>query len=140
VKYSGIEPCVRGDAEMLKQVFLNILLNAIQAMTDSGRLGIETVVSPLRVENAARSVEVRISDTGVGISRDNLRKIFDPFFSTRERGSGLGLAIVHNIVHAHSGSIDVESREKEGTVFSITLPLFQETRKPEVIKYQKNLR
>jgi PAS domain S-box-containing protein len=123
VKYSGIEPCVRGDAEMLKQVFLNILLNAIQAMTDGGRLGVETVVSPLRLEDGVRSVEVRISDTGVGITRDNLKKIFDPFFSTRERGSGLGLAIVHNIVHAHSGSIDVESREKEGTVFSITLPL-----------------
>ncbi|MGZ6290716.1 MAG: ATP-binding protein, partial [Syntrophales bacterium] len=69
------------------------------------------------------------------ITRDNLKKIFDPFFSTRERGSGLGLAIVHNIVHAHGGSIDVESREKEGTIFSITLPLFQETRKPDVINY-----
>jgi PAS domain S-box-containing protein len=135
VKYSSIDPCVRGDAEMLKQVFLNILLNAIQAMTDGGRLGIETVVSPLRLEDVVRSVEVRISDTGVGITRDTLKKIFDPFFSTRERGSGLGLAIVHNIVHAHSGSIDVESREKEGTVFSITLPLIQEARKPEVIKY-----
>jgi signal transduction histidine kinase len=120
---------------MLKQVLLNILLNSIQAMTDGGRLGIETVVSPLRLEEGVRSVEVRISDTGIGITRDNLKKIFDPFFSTRERGSGLGLAIVHNIVHAHGGSIDVESREKEGTVFSITLPLFQDTRKPDVINY-----
>jgi signal transduction histidine kinase len=139
VKYSSIEPCVRGDAEMLKQVFLNILLNAIQAMTDGGRLRIETVVSPLRLEDGARSVEVRISDTGVGITRDNLKKIFDPFFSTRERGSGLGLAIVHNIVHAHGGSIDVDSREREGTVFSITLPLISDTRKPEVIRYQNIL-
>jgi len=139
VKYSGIEPYVSGDAEMLKQVFLNILLNAIQAMTDGGRLGIETVVSPLCLEDGVRSVEVRISDTGVGITRDNLKKIFDPFFSTKERGSGLGLAIVHNIVHAHNGSIDVESREREGTVFSITLPLFQQARKSEVIKYQNIL-
>jgi PAS domain S-box-containing protein len=136
VKYSGIDPCVRGDAEMLKQVFLNILLNAIQAMTDGGCLGIETVVTPLCIEDGIRSVEVKISDTGVGITKDNLKKIFDPFFSTRERGSGLGLAIVHNIVHAHGGSIDVESRESEGTVFSITLPLFRQTRKSEVIKYQ----
>ena len=135
VKYSSVEPCVRGDAEMLKQVFLNILLNAIQAMTDGGRLGIETVVSHLPLEDGVRSVEVRISDTGNGITRDNLKKIFDPFFSTRERGSGLGLAIVHNIVHAHGGSIDVESREEEGTVFSITLPLFQETRNHEVTNY-----
>jgi PAS domain S-box-containing protein len=139
VKYSGIEPFVRGDAEMLKQVFLNILLNAIQAMTDGGRLEIETVVSPPHLEDGVRSVEVRISDTGVGITGENLNKIFDPFFSTRERGSGLGLAIVHNIVHAHSGSIDVESREREGTVLSITLPLLQESCKPEVIKYQNIL-
>jgi PAS domain S-box-containing protein len=139
VKYSGIEPCVRGDAEMLKQVLLNILLNAIQAMTDGGRLEIETVVSPPRLEDGVRSVEVRISDTGVGITGENLKKIFDPFFSTRERGSGLGLAIVHNIVHAHSGSIDVESREREGTVFSIALPIIQENCKPEVIKYQNIL-
>ena len=116
VKYSSIEPCVSGDAEMLKQA-----------------------VSPLCSEDSMRSVEVRISDTGIGITRDNLKKIFDPFFSTRERGSGLGLAIVHNIVHAHSGSIDVESRERGGTVFSITLPLFQQTRKSEVIKYQNIL-
>ena len=102
-------------------------------------LRIETVVSPLRSEDGMRNVEVRISDTGVGITRENLKKIFDPFFSTRERGSGLGLAIVHNIVHAHSGSIDVESREREGTVFSITLPLIQETRKSEVVKYQNIL-
>jgi PAS domain S-box-containing protein len=139
VKYSGIDPFVRGDAEMLKQVFLNILLNAIQAMTDGGRLGIETVVSPLCFEDGLGIVEVRISDTGVGITKDNLKKIFDPFFSTRERGSGLGLAIVHNIVHAHGGSIDVESREKEGTVFSITLPLFRQTSRSEVVKYQKIL-
>jgi signal transduction histidine kinase len=124
---------------MLKQVFLNILLNAIQAMTDGGRLEIETVVSPPHLEDGVRSVEVRISDTGVGITGENLNKIFDPFFSTRERGSGLGLAIVHNIVHAHSGSIDVESREREGTVLSITLPLLQENCKPEVIKYQNIL-
>ncbi len=134
VSYSGVEPYVRGDAEMLKQVFLNILLNSIQAMIDGGSLRIETIVSRDRVgvSTVDRNVEVRISDTGVGIPRENLKKIFDPFFSTRERGSGLGLAIVHNIVHVHNGSIDVESKEKEGTVFSILLPLIQETRKSEV--------
>ncbi len=139
VKYSDIDPCVRGDAEMLKQVFLNILLNAIQAMTDGGSLRIETAVSPLRSEDGMRNVEVKISDTGIGITRDNLKKIFDPFFSTRERGSGLGLAIVHNIVHAHGGSIDVGSTEREGTVFSITLPLFRQTSRSEVVKYQNIL-
>ncbi|HYA15752.1 MAG TPA: ATP-binding protein [Syntrophales bacterium] len=127
VTYSDVEPYVRGDAELLKQVFLNILLNSIQAMADGGSLRIETIVSHERevVSTSNRNVEVRISDTGVGIPRENLKKIFDPFFSTRERGSGLGLAIVHNIVHVHNGTIDVESKEKEGTIFSILLPLIQ---------------
>ncbi|HUH66063.1 MAG TPA: ATP-binding protein [Syntrophales bacterium] len=139
VAYANADPCVRGDAEMLKQVLLNILLNAIQAMTDGGRLGIETVVSSRSEEEGDGSVEVRISDTGVGITADNLKKIFDPFFSTRERGSGLGLAIVHNIVHAHGGSIDVESTENEGTVFTITVPLFRESGKPEIIQYPNTI-
>ncbi len=135
VKYANVEPYIKGDAEMLKQVLLNILLNSIQAMTDGGELGIETTVSHERQENSMddESVEVRISDTGVGISRESLKKIFDPFFSTRERGSGLGLAIVHNIVHMHGGSIDVESKEEEGTVFSMHFPLTQETGNSDII-------
>ena len=134
VNYSDVEPYVMGDAEMLKQVFLNILLNSIQAMADGGSLRIETIVSNEKevVSAGGRNVEVRISDTGVGIPRKNLKKIFDPFFSTRERGSGLGLAIVHSIVHVHSGTIDVESKEKEGTVFSILLPLIQGMRASEI--------
>ena len=127
VKYSHFEPFIRGDVEMLKQVFLNILLNAIQAMMDGGWLDIETIVSHGREVGSTgdRTVEIRISDTGVGIPGENLKKIFDPFFSTRERGSGLGLAIVHNIVHIHGGAIDVERRENGGTVFSILFPLVQ---------------
>jgi signal transduction histidine kinase len=123
VRYADVEPSIRGDAEMLKQVFLNILLNSIQAMTDGGCLSIETSVSHNHEGGSNGNVEVRVSDTGIGIPKDNLKKIFDPFFSTRERGSGLGLAIVHNIIHTHGGAIDVESREKEGTVFSIMFPM-----------------
>ncbi len=132
VRYAGVDPYVKGDAEMLKQVFFNVLLNSIQAMTDGGHMSVETTVSNGRQGGVpgVRNVEVRITDTGVGIPRGNLKKIFDPFFSTRERGSGLGLAIVHNIVHAHGGSIDVTSEEKEGTVFSILFPLLNETGKP----------
>lgn len=136
VKYASIEPHVRGDAEMLKQVFLNILLNSIQAMPDGGCISIETVVSrDPDVSGTGNNVEVRVSDTGVGIPRENLKKIFDPFFSTRERGSGLGLAIVHNIVHVHGGAIDVESRENEGTVFTLLFPLTHGTRKKETVDY-----
>lgn len=129
VKYTDGEPCISGDEEMLKQVFLNILLNSIQAMTDGGALDIETIVSHKSTDSSAGygNVEIRISDTGVGISKEDLKRIFDPFFSTREKGSGLGLAIVHNIIHIHGGSIDVENREKRGTTFSIILPLIGET-------------
>ena len=135
VSYSDLEPCVRGDEEMLKQVFLNILLNSIQAMIDGGSLDIETIVSHQKEGDSMGdgNVEVRISDTGVGIPKEDLKRIFDPFFSTRERGSGLGLAIVHNIVHVHGGSIDVESREKRGTIFSILLPLIHETKKSVIV-------
>lgn len=125
VKYARGGAPVRGDAEMLKQVFLNIILNAFQAMPSGGVLEIATrrigagdfhpVDAPL--------MEVRFSDTGVGIPAEHLAKIFDPFFSTKEKGSGLGLAIVHSIVDLHGGSIDVESREGGGTLFRILLPL-----------------
>ncbi len=124
-KYARGGARVRGDAEMLKQVFLNIILNAFQAMPCGGVLEIETrrigagdfhpVGAPL--------MEVRFSDTGVGIPAEHLAKIFDPFFSTKEKGSGLGLAIVHSIVDLHGGAIDVESREGGGTLFRILLPL-----------------
>jgi signal transduction histidine kinase len=99
-------------------------------MPDGGCLSIDTVVS--RDHDGRRTgnnVKVTVSDTGVGIPRENLKKIFDPFFSTRERGSGLGLAIVHNIVHVHGGAIDVESRENEGTLFTLLFPLMQGVRK-----------
>jgi len=124
-RYAGGPARVQGDAEMLKQVFLNVILNAFQAMPDGGALELET-----RMLGAAENrpdvdplVEVRFSDTGIGIPAEHLAKIFDPFFSTREKGSGLGLAIVHSIIDMHGGSIDVESREGGGTLVSIMLPV-----------------
>jgi PAS domain S-box-containing protein len=137
VRYAKVEPRVMGDEEMLKQVFLNILLNSIQAMIDGGALDIETIASHEQDEGSTGdgNVEIRISDTGVGIPKEDLKRIFDPFFSTRERGSGLGLAIVHNIIHVHGGSIDVESREKRGTIFSIVLPQITETKKSDSVNY-----
>jgi PAS domain S-box-containing protein len=124
-RYARGEARILGDAEMLKQVFLNIILNAFQAMPSGGVLEIET-----RLIGAGELhpvdfplVEVRFSDTGVGIPAEHLAKIFDPFFSTREKGSGLGLAIVHSLIDMHGGGIDVETREGGGTLFSIMLPL-----------------
>lgn len=124
VGYADRDPMIEGDTELLKQVFLNIILNAFQAMPEGGRLGIEVLLHGRdgRTE-ADASVEVRFSDTGVGIAAADLKKIFDPFFSTREKGTGLGLAIVHNIMDVHGGVIDVESREGDGTVISLMFPL-----------------
>jgi PAS domain S-box-containing protein len=116
---------VQGDAELLKQVFLNIILNAFQAMPGGGALEIETrmIGDAENLPGVGSLVDVRFSDTGVGIPAEHLAKIFDPFFSTREKGSGLGLAIVHSIIDMHGGSIDVESREGGGTIVSVMLPL-----------------
>jgi len=116
---------VQGDAEMLKQVFLNVILNAFQAMPGGGVLKIETRMNEAAENRPGLSahVDIRFSDTGIGIPAEHLAKIFDPFFSTREKGSGLGLAIVHSIIDMHGGSIDVESREGGGTLVSIMLPI-----------------
>jgi signal transduction histidine kinase len=111
-------PEVRGSAHNLQQVFLNLLLNAIQAMPDRGTLTIKTAS-----ENT--SVKVTISDTGVGIPPENLDKIFDPFFTTKEvgKGTGLGLSVSYGIVKKHHGRLTVVSEPNRGTTFTILLPV-----------------
>jgi PAS domain S-box-containing protein len=120
--YSGKDLYVLGDAEMLKQVFLNLILNAVQAMPSGGDLEIWTGIDQTESQFTA---EVSISDTGIGISEKDQNRIFDPFFTGREKGAGLGLAIVHNIIDIHNGSIGVESNQG-GTLFQISLPLYVE--------------
>lgn len=112
------------DVEMMKQVFLNIILNGIQAMPNGGNLYIETKFSNVdkAIHNVTPFVEIMFKDDGIGISRENLPKIFDPFFSTKEGTSGLGLPIVHNIIDMHKGAIHVESGNGGGTVFTVLLP------------------
>jgi len=114
---------VRADLELLKQVFLNLILNAIQAMSSGGRLHI----SSHQTSGAQGTgwVEVHLTDTGCGITRADLQKIFDPFFTTRKKGTGLGLTIVHNIIKMHGGSIDVTSSPTEGTQCVVSLPLWE---------------
>jgi len=123
--YSSKPLMIRGDSELLKQMSLNIILNAIQAMPDGGRLTISTrkVGGQKRGSSFA---EIRFSDTGIGVSKVDMPKIFDPFFTTKRRGTGLGLTIVHNITKIHGGSIDINSSQGEGTVCIVTLPLFNE--------------
>jgi len=125
VSLASGDPIVRADGELLKQVFLNIILNAVQAMQGGGELTIETRLhtDPALRPGMERTIELRFADTGSGIVAEDRRRIFDPFFSTREKGSGLGLAIVHNIMDLHRGTVDVETAEKGGSIFSVLLPL-----------------
>jgi PAS domain S-box-containing protein len=108
--------CVSGDEGQLSQVFLNLGINAIQAMPGGGTLVVRT-----RLEGGW--VEVAIQDSGAGIRDDVLPHIFDPYFTTRPSGLGLGLAIAHRIVAGHGGSIDVESGAGTGTVMTVRLPV-----------------
>jgi two-component system sensor histidine kinase HydH len=104
------------DSDKLTQVFLNVYLNALEAMEKGGTLSVN-----LSLRND-RTIRIDISDTGRGIDRDEAARIFDPYFTTRPTGTGLGLAIVHKIIEAHGGEIRVDSVRGEGTTFSIFLP------------------
>ena len=109
-------PQLMGDPEFLRSVFNNLFINAVQSMGgEGGNLNVK--ISP-----DGSNVCFEISDTGNGIPEDNLTKIFEPYFSTKETGTGLGLAIVQKIVDIHSGSIDVESTVGEGTKFTVRIP------------------
>jgi signal transduction histidine kinase len=112
------------DREQMKQVFLNLMLNAAQAMNRGGKLTIHTAVKPQHPGGRnSPFVEIGIRDTGPGMSGDIKAKIFEPFFSTKEEGIGLGLPIAQRIVEEHGGEIRVESSPGEGTTFYVTLPL-----------------
>ena len=111
-------PSVLGDPERLQQLFLNLFLNATDAMPSGGRLRVRLGPAP------GGEVEVRVADTGTGIAETDLERIFDPFFTNKPagEGSGLGLAVVRGIVSDHAGTIDVASEPGKGTEFRIVLP------------------
>jgi signal transduction histidine kinase len=112
-------PKAKLDADQMKQVFLNILLNAIEAIETHGRI---SITSRDIHKNGSDYVQVEIQDTGKGIPKKIVEQIFDPFFTTKEKGSGLGLAISHQIVQDHHGIIEVESMPKKGTTFFVNIP------------------
>jgi two-component system sensor histidine kinase HydH len=118
LKTSLLEEKVEVDRDQITQALLNIFLNAMESMNGRGELQVRTVLKPEK-----RGVEISITDTGSGIRRENLSKIFDPFFSTKKKGTGLGLAITAKIIEAHKGEITAESEEGRGTTFKIFLPL-----------------
>ncbi len=117
-------PFVRGNASQLKQVFMNIVVNAAEAMHGNGVLTITTSPAPDR-----KAIFVEFTDTGEGIPEENLTRIFDPFFTTKDvgKGTGLGLATSYGIVEDHGGKIGVKSKVGEGTTFTIELPIHQGT-------------
>jgi signal transduction histidine kinase len=112
------------DPNSMEQAFLNIILNAQRAMSGGGTFTVSTLALPHRKDDGKEMQELQIvfEDTGIGIPRENLSKIFNPFFSTRSDGTGLGLSITKNIVEEHGGKIDVKSQVNVGTKFIITLP------------------
>jgi signal transduction histidine kinase len=126
-KNFGDIPTVRGIPQQLNQVFMNILVNAAQAIEKKGDIHITT-------RSVAQNVEVSISDTGSGISPDNLTKIFDPFFTTKQvgKGTGLGMNIAYNIIKKHNGTIHVDSELGKGTTFTITLPIGEKASQEKV--------
>ncbi len=117
------------DPSSMEQAFLNIILNAQKAMPKGGTFTVSTLTLPKKKDDGKESQDLQIvfEDTGIGISKENLAKIFNPFFSTRSDGTGLGLSITKNIVEQHGGKIDVKSQVNVGTKFIITLPAINES-------------
>jgi len=117
-------PPAYADERQLKQIFINIMMNGIQAMEEKGTLTLEVKKSIPRMHKGAESdfLQVLIRDSGNGIPEDQIDKLFNPFFTTKHDGTGLGLAIVHRIVEEHHGFIEISSKMGEGTVFTINLP------------------
>jgi two-component system NtrC family sensor kinase len=112
-------PVIHSNSGQIRQVFLNIILNAIQAMPEGGELDISTGRWRTDVKNG---VVITIGDTGSGIPKEDIGKIFQPFFTTKEEGTGLGLAISYGIIKEHNGNIEVESEVGRGTTFRVFLP------------------
>jgi PAS domain S-box-containing protein len=120
---SGNELFILADPEKLHQVIMNLCLNAMQAMPEGGALSVN--IDGLSRERS-EYVCFTISDTGIGIDKDSIGKIFDPFYTTKENGTGLGLAIVKKIVEFHSGYITIDSTVKKGTTARVFLPRLKE--------------
>ncbi|MDR0524539.1 MAG: PAS domain-containing protein [Spirochaetaceae bacterium] len=122
-------PCIDFDERYLKQALLNLIKNALAAMPEGGKLTIKT-------EAQEGEILIRLRDTGIGIPEHYLSKIFEPYFTTKETGSGLGLTLVFKIIREHQGEITVKSKVREGSCFTIALPVPQKERR--LIKYVQN--
>ena len=111
---------VKGDPIQLQQVILNLIINAMDAISEADAQAREVSVSTAR---SSAHAEIRIGDTGPGIAAGDLKNVFDPFFTTKPQGMGMGLAIVRTIIEAHRGTISAENRPSGGALFTIQLPI-----------------
>jgi signal transduction histidine kinase len=111
-------PTVLADADQMRQVVLNIVLNAAEAMVQGGELRLASASNV-----AKKAVELRISDTGPGIPDEVRARIFEPFFTTKKTGTGLGLAVAYGIIERHHGEIRIDSARGKGTTFTISVPI-----------------
>jgi signal transduction histidine kinase len=116
LNYHSSLPLIKADRDRLNQVFSNLIINAIEAMPRGGQIDITT-------NHQNSNVEINIADDGIGIEEENLRKIFSPYYSTKNKGFGLGLSLIHSIIHKHQGKISVHSEKGKGTRFTILLPV-----------------
>jgi two-component system sporulation sensor kinase A len=116
----NVNPRIFGDKHQLIQVFINILKNALDAMPKGGKIQVETFLS------SNTKVTVRITDTGVGIPKERLKKIGEPFFTLKEKGMGLGLTMSNKIIYEHKGSLHIDSEVGKGTTVEVTLPIYTE--------------
>jgi signal transduction histidine kinase len=122
---TGAMPAILADADKLKQVFINVIGNALDAMDNGGEIRVD-----MAVENDAigrRMVVVRFHDTGPGMPKDVQARVFDPFFTTKEDGTGLGLCIAAQVIARHEGSLVLESSTENGTTFAVWLPVPRES-------------
>ncbi|MEA1939633.1 MAG: ATP-binding protein [Candidatus Caldatribacteriota bacterium] len=110
---------IQADEDQIRQILMNIIINAIQAIHQEGEINISTEKIFLK---GAPAVKLIVEDNGIGISEKELQQIFDPFFTNKEQGTGLGLSIVYKLIEAHQGEIKVESKKEKGTKFIISLP------------------
>jgi two-component system NtrC family sensor kinase len=118
VKLLNPLPEIQADPAHMKQVFLNLLINACEAMEEGGTLTIRSDFHP-----DTNTVMMSVRDTGTGIEEKDLARIFDPFFSTKKKGTGLGLSVVNGIVTRHNGKVEIDSTPGKGTEFRVILPL-----------------
>jgi two-component system, NtrC family, nitrogen regulation sensor histidine kinase GlnL len=123
-KFEAQTDVLDGDAHQLEQAFVNLLLNGVEAINVNGTLAVTTELLPGQEgQLPKRWMRIRVSDSGGGITPENMSRLFEPFFTTKQNGTGLGLAVTRRIIEEHNGTIQVESDAGKGTTFTVMLPM-----------------